>query len=117
LHDTIEDTNTTYRELVEHFGPEIAQIVSEVSDDTALSRTQRKREQLDRAETWKWRARMVELADKICNLRDLAASPPVEWTLERRRQYFDWAKAVIDRLRGTHALLEALFDEAFRLRP
>jgi GTP diphosphokinase / guanosine-3',5'-bis(diphosphate) 3'-diphosphatase len=117
LHDTIEDTNTTRRELEHHFGIEIAQIVTEVSDDTALSRTQRKQGQLDRAEHWKWRARLVELADKICNLRDVACSPPKEWSLERRREYFDWAKAVIDRLRGTHPELERLFDEAYRARP
>ncbi len=117
LHDTIEDTNTTQGELAQHFGAEIAQIVAEVSDDTALSRTQRKQVQLDRAESWKWRARVVELADKICNLRDLASSPPASWTLERRRNYFDWAKAVIDRLRGTNEELERLFDEAYRQKP
>jgi GTP diphosphokinase / guanosine-3',5'-bis(diphosphate) 3'-diphosphatase len=30
-----------------------------------------------------------KLADKICNLRDIIASPPAGWTLERRREYFD----------------------------
>ena len=61
--------------------------------------------------------KLVKLADKICNLRDLASSPPADWSLQRKRDYFDWAKAVVDGLRGTHPGLEAIFDEAFKARP
>ena len=32
-------------------------------------------------------------------------------------EYFDWAKAVIDNLRGTHPRLETLFDEVYARRP
>ena len=38
-------------------------------------------------------------------------------TLERKREYLEWARSVVDGLRGTHPRLEALFDEAFRARP
>ena len=51
------------------------------------------------------------------NLRDIARSPPVSWTLERKRAYFDWAREVVDGLRGRHARLEALFDDAYSRRP
>ncbi len=51
------------------------------------------------------------------NLRDLKASPPRNWSLERRREYFDWAKSVVDELRGTNARLERKFDDIYRLRP
>jgi GTP diphosphokinase / guanosine-3',5'-bis(diphosphate) 3'-diphosphatase len=57
-----------------------------------------------------------KLADKICNLRDIIASPPAGWTLERRREYFDWAKSVVDRVRGTNARLERRFDQLYRKR-
>jgi guanosine-3',5'-bis(diphosphate) 3'-pyrophosphohydrolase len=57
---------------------------------------------------------LVKLADKICNLRDVAGNPPADWPLERRQEYFDWAKAVVDQLRGVHPGLEALFDEVYR---
>ena len=33
LHDTIEDTETTYEELVEKFGQDVASVVAEVTDD------------------------------------------------------------------------------------
>jgi hypothetical protein len=32
----------------------------------------------------------MKLADKICNLRDMVASPPQGWSLERRVEFFDW---------------------------
>ena len=117
LHDTLEDTATTEQELVREFGREIADIVLEVSDDKNLSREERKRLQIDHAPHLSRRARLVKLADKICNLRDVANVPPVDWSLERRQEYFDWAKAVVDALRGAHPALEHIFDEAYRLRP
>jgi guanosine-3',5'-bis(diphosphate) 3'-pyrophosphohydrolase len=56
-------------------------------------------------------AKMVKLADLICNLRDLIQTPPLDWPLDRRRDYFDWARQVVDRMRGVCARLEALFDQ------
>jgi len=117
LHDTIEDTATTTEELREQFGARIADLVGEVTDDQALPKADRKRLQIERAPALSRGARLVKLADKICNLRDVAVRPPAKWDLERRREYFEWAKRVIDGLRGTHAGLEAAFDQAYRLKP
>lgn len=117
LHDTVEDTETTEQELVKEFGQEIAGIVLEVTDDKALPKAERKRLQVEHAGTISRRAKLVKLADKICNLRDLANSPPADWPLQRRRDYFDWAKEVVDGLRGTHPGLETIFDEAYKARP
>lgn len=117
LHNTIEDTETSAAELVAEFGEEIAAIVQEVTDDKALPKAARKQAQIDHATQLSHRAKLVKLADKTCNLRDVASTPPGDWSLERRREYFDWAGAVVDRLRGAHPALEAVFDEAFRARP
>jgi len=117
LHDTLEDTQTTFEELRERFGKTVASVVREVSDDRTLTQAERKRLQVEHAPHLTHRARLVKFADKICNLRDIAANPPRDWTLQRRREYFDWAKAVIDRIRGTDRKLEKLFDEAFAGRP
>jgi len=59
----------------------------------------------------------VKLADKICNLRDVANSPPADWAVDRRRDYFDWARAVVDRMRGTHEALERIFGSVYSERP
>lgn len=117
LHDTIEDTATTAEELQREFGAAVAAVVLEVTDDKALPKAERKRLQVEHAGAISDRAKLVKLADKIANLRDIAASPPWDWSVDRRREYFDWAKAVVDRLRGVHPGLEAAFDEAYSARP
>jgi len=117
LHDTLEDTQTTAVELRTAFGEAIARVVAEVTDDKDLPKAERKRLQVEHAATLSREAKLVKLADKICNLRDMADHPPAKWDLVRRREYFDWAKAVIDRLRGVHPRLEAAFDAAFARRP
>jgi guanosine-3',5'-bis(diphosphate) 3'-pyrophosphohydrolase len=110
LHDTIEDTDTTYNELVENFGVAIADIVMEVSDDKSLTKSERKKLQIDHAPHKSDEAKLVKLADKICNLRDIINSPPADWSTERKQDYFDWAKQVVDGVRGTSAKLGAVFD-------
>jgi guanosine-3',5'-bis(diphosphate) 3'-pyrophosphohydrolase len=117
LHDTIEDTATTAEELRAAFGARIAGLVEEVSDDQSLEKADRKRLQIEHAAGLSAGAKLVKLADKICNLRDVAERPPAKWDLERRREYFDWAKRVVDRLRGAHPRLEAAFDAAYLNRP
>ena len=117
LHDTIEDTETSEQELVRNFGKEIADIVLEVTDDKSLPKTQRKSLQIEHAPGLSRRAKLVKLADKICNLRDVAHSPPATWELDRKREYFDWAKSVVDGLRGVHPELERIFDETYTQKP
>ena len=116
LHDTVEDTATTPEELEEQFGARIARIVAEVTDDKALPKAERKRLQVVHAAELSREAKLVKLADKICNLRDVAERPPTGWDLARRREYFDWARSVIDGLRGVHAGLEGAFDAAYGMR-
>jgi guanosine-3',5'-bis(diphosphate) 3'-pyrophosphohydrolase len=117
LHDTVEDTDTTETELGEKFGATICGIVMDVTDDKSLRKLERKQRQIDHAAHISDQAKLVKLADKISNLRDMADCPPAGWDLDRRREYFDWAKAVIDRLRGVHGPLEAIFDKAYARRP
>ena len=117
LHDTIEDTETTPEELEAEFGADIRSIVEQVTDDKTLPKAARKQAQVDHAGHISHRAQLVKLADKIANLRDVATAPPDRWDLQRRQEYFDWGKRVIDRLRGAHPALEAVFDDAYATRP
>jgi guanosine-3',5'-bis(diphosphate) 3'-pyrophosphohydrolase len=117
LHDTIEDTETTYDELRGAFGTAVADVVVEVTDVKFLARESRKRLQVSKAGRASDRARLVKLADKICNLRDILASPPAAWSLAQRQKYFDWAKAVVDQVRGVNPKLERMFDRLHQQRP
>ena len=117
LHDTIEDTDTKPEELRAVFGDAIAEIVLEVTDDKSLPKPERKRLQVEHAGHISQAAQLVKLADKICNVRDVAGEPPTHWDLERRRAYFEWALEVVDGMRGANPLLEAAFDEAYKAKP
>lgn len=77
LHDTVEDTDTTPEELVDRFGPIVARIVQEVTDDKSLPKQERKRLQVEHAPHCSRQAKLVKLADKLYNLRDLNACTPV----------------------------------------
>jgi guanosine-3',5'-bis(diphosphate) 3'-pyrophosphohydrolase len=117
LHDTIEDTGTTAAEIEAAFGQEVAAIVLEVTDDKRLPSSVRKQLQIDHAGSISQRAQMVKLADKLCNLRDLRHSPPPDWSRERVSAYFDWAKKVVERMRGVSPVLDRLLDEELARRP
>ena len=109
LHDTVEDTGTTHEELEQAFGPAIAGLVAEVTDDKKLDKEVRKQHQVDHAPHLTPGAALIKLADKTANLRDILAAPP-DWSRERKREYFAWAKRVVDGLRGVHPGLEEVFD-------
>jgi guanosine-3',5'-bis(diphosphate) 3'-pyrophosphohydrolase len=111
LHDTVEDTMTTEAELRAHFGAAIAGIVMEVTDDRSLPKSVRKQAQIDHASGCSHGAKLVKVADKVCNLQDLLDSPPKSWPPERKRAYFDWASRVVAGMRGTNAAIERRFDE------
>lgn len=117
LHDTIEDTETTIDELTRHFGEQICEIVLEVTDDTDLPPQQRKRIQVEKAPHVSHMAKQVKLADKICNLRDILELPPHGWDQARKRRYFEWARDVVDGLRGTNTSLESAFDQTYQQKP
>ena len=117
LHDTIEDTETTLEELEANFGKGIAKIVLEVSDDKSLPKAERKLMQIEHARDASKRAKLVKLADKISNLRDILNSPPADWSVQRKQDYFDWAKQVVDQVRDVNKKLSKVFDDVYASRP
>lgn len=116
LHDTIEDTKTTSEELQAIFGAKVASVVMEVTDDKSLEKSVRKQRQVEHAPHISTEAKLVKLADKICNLRDIIASPPADWSAERKQAYFEWAARVVAGLNGVHAELESVFDGLYARR-
>ena len=112
LHDTLEDTDATYEDLVQRFGPEVAALVAEVTDDKSLRKEERKRLQVEKTAGKSRRAKLLKIADKTSNLRSLMASPPKGWTEERLRDYVVWAAEVVRSCRGLNKKLEAAFDAA-----
>jgi len=111
LHDTIEDTNTTKEEIETEFGKEVLMLVSEVTDDKSLPKQTRKQLQVEHAPHKSERAKLLKIADKINNIRDIIKSPPEDWSLDRKKEYLLWSERVVAGLRGVSPQLEKLYDE------
>jgi (p)ppGpp synthase/HD superfamily hydrolase len=112
LHDTLEDTDTEYEDLVDRFGIEVAEVVREVTDDKTLPKAERKRVQIETAPRKSRRARLLKMADKTSNVRALVASPPAGWSRERLLEYVDWADAVVAQCSDLDQHLAANFAQA-----
>lgn len=109
LHDTLEDTNTSREELEASFGTRIRKLVEEVTDDKSLPKAERKRLQIEHAHHLSSDAVLIKLGDKISNLLDVTHSPPTKWSVQRRREYIDWAEAVVRNCPKVNSALENHF--------
>ncbi|RUS71035.1 hypothetical protein EGW08_021206 [Elysia chlorotica] len=116
LHDTVEDTDTSFYELQAEFGEDVANLVKEMTDDKSLPKAERKALQISHAPQASHRAKLVKLADKLYNLRDLRRCTPESWTEERVQEYFEWASQVVAGLRGTNQAMEDALDQLFMER-
>ena len=114
LHDTIEDTGVSKEELIQTFGADVAELVVECTDDKTLPKAERKRLQIVNAPKKSIRAQVIKIADKISNLRAILSSPPADWSGQRRREYFVWAKQVVDALRAPNHELKVEFERLYQ---
>lgn len=114
LHDTIEDTNTTYEEIIENFGENIAKIVMECSDDKKLDKITRKQLQIVHAGEISSEARMVKLADKLSNCHNMINNPPCQWSKAEIYGYIYWSYAVCQKLKGINIKLDNKLDDMFK---
>jgi guanosine-3',5'-bis(diphosphate) 3'-pyrophosphohydrolase len=114
LHDTVEDTETTFEEIEHCFGKEVAGLVKEVTDDKDLRNGTRKQLQVEHAPNLSSKAKHIKMADKISNIVSVTCSPPEGWSFERRVEYLDWSEQVVEGCRGANEGLEAYYDETLR---
>lgn len=111
LHDTLEDTETTCTELMNKFGYEVAKIVQQVTDDKKLPVEVRKKLQIEHAAFITPEAKLVKMADKLHNCRDLASKPI--WSLERTQGYFVWSSFVTRACAGVSEKMDLLLENFY----
>lgn len=111
LHDTVEDTETTDKEITDLFGETVCGYVLEVTDDKSLPKQTRKQLQIEHAPHLSNGAKLIKLGDKISNITDVMNNPPAGWSKERRLEYINWGRNVIEGLRGVNENLEKHFDD------
>jgi (p)ppGpp synthase/HD superfamily hydrolase len=73
LHDTLEDTGTTPAEILDRFGENILKTVAAESEDKSKSWKERKQATIDGLPGASPDAKLVCCADKLSNLRSMAA--------------------------------------------
>jgi guanosine-3',5'-bis(diphosphate) 3'-pyrophosphohydrolase len=79
LHDTIEDTSTTFEEIQALFGSQVADGVQMCTDDKSLGKVERKRIQIQKAAkvsrdvSW---VKMVDILDNVSDLINVNTAPP-----------------------------------------
>jgi guanosine-3',5'-bis(diphosphate) 3'-pyrophosphohydrolase len=112
LHDTIEDTGTSYEQIEKLFGKTVADTVRELTNDPDVPKSGKKDAQVARARKMSQRAAFIKVADKTANLRDLINSPP-PWPAGRKRQYFMDALEVAQAMQHRHPKLDQLFSTTF----
>lgn len=94
LHDTIEDTNTTYDEIKQHFGTDIADAVLAMTKNEELSKEQRMADTISRIKKLRKEVWAVKLADRIANMQ----KPPAVWSQDKRKEYLDEAQLIYNEL-------------------
>ena len=101
LHDTIEDTNTTYEELQSNFGQKVADGVLSLSKDKSVEKTGRMVDSLRRIKLQPKEIWMVKLSDRISNLQ----KPLSHWNNEKRKKYLEEARMIYDELKDASEYL------------
>jgi guanosine-3',5'-bis(diphosphate) 3'-pyrophosphohydrolase len=105
LHDTIEDTSTTFQELHDIFGIDIARGVSALSKNLSVPREDRMMDCLVRIKKQPKEVWSVKLADRITNLQP----PPPDWDSAKRAEYLREARVIYEELKeGNEYLAERL---------
>ncbi len=108
LHDTIEDTSTTYMEIEEQFGKEIAAGVMALTKNDDLPKNVQIMDSLNRIKMLRKEAWAVKLADRITNLQP----PPANWSRQKKTKYLKDAELILEELKdGNEYLVDRLSSE------
>jgi len=107
LHDTIEDTDTTYEELQSKFGQKIAAGVLSLTKDLGIKKQDRMSDSLSRIKAQPKEIWMVKFADRITNLQP----PPAYWDNEKKKQYLKQSQLIYDELRNASEYLSKRLEK------
>jgi (p)ppGpp synthase/HD superfamily hydrolase len=102
LHDILEDTKTTYEDLVAKFGENVAEGVQALTKNAHLpSKQEQMMDSLQRIKRQPTEIWMVKLADRITNL----SAPPYYWTKDKKIAYREEAVLIYNQLQDANGHL------------
>lgn len=113
LHDAVEDTYTTLELVKDLFGDKVAKYVEEVTDDTSLPTTDKKKAQVEHVKHASNNAKLIKMADKLHNLKDIQREVPDKWGSFRVQGYMVWCQHVLESCKGLCPKLEHELEKVF----
>jgi len=119
LHDTIEDTRSTYADLVAQFGEEVAELVDGVTKLTNLQLSNTESQQAENfrklfmAMSRDLRVILVKLADRLHNMRTIKSMKP-EKQAQKARETMEIFAPLAGRM-GMQWMREELEDLSFKV--
>lgn len=111
LHDVLEKTNATERDIQNLFSKEILTIVLELTDNPSLNKNEQKKAQVKTAGLLSETASIIRIADKAQNIHFISTNPNLNWTTEQKFEYFEWAEEVVQNINGLTDLKSQFMDE------
>ena len=101
LHDTIEDTDTTYNNIYELFGEKVADGIMALTKNKKLAKRYQIIDSINRIIKEPEDVGLVKLADRIVNLQE----PPSHWTLSKIKEYREDSILIYDNLKQCNKYL------------
>ena len=116
LHDSIEDTSTTIKDIEGIFGPEVAALVLALTDSPDLDLLSLKERKIQQAEILKNKnksVKLIKLADQISNVKTLRIEPFANMSEEGRKDYLHGANLISQVCKGVSPLLDEIFEREY----
>jgi len=101
------------RQIESDFGAEALSLIREVTDPESANEAERWQNQIDSAPHKSDRGKLLKIADKTSNLREIVRDPLPHWDRAHRLAYCEWARDVVAGCRGLNETLENWFDKIF----
>ena len=102
LHDVLEDTLLSFKELEDVFDGVVATGVLALTKNTSLDKNDQMQDSLTRIAEQDKEVAIVKLCDRITNLQ----KPPVKWDKEKIKKYHLQAASIALALEGKNAYLD-----------
>jgi (p)ppGpp synthase/HD superfamily hydrolase len=127
LHDTIEDTDTTFDEINEIFGNTISVLVLSLTKDSELSKKQREVQYIQQLKDSTLQAKIIKFCDISANLKDIANAPISKTQKNKQiKKLFHYLRVIkngVSEIKAEYPKIQELVDginsvgSKFRQRP
>jgi (p)ppGpp synthase/HD superfamily hydrolase len=107
LHDVLEDTPLSFKELEDTFGNIVATGVLALTKNASLDKKDQMDDSLNRILDLSKEVAIVKLCDRIINLQ----KPPKKWGMAKIKSYHRQAIQILERLKGKNEYLDKRINE------